>query len=215
MTAPSAPRVRRRIPWSPPAQRRRAMPSGRHLIRGQQAKAGEALLHQQLWCFGADIRRCEGNLLLAYGFLRRRASQGEVGSSAYLHAAAGGSLALWGWGIWYGEPEAGSVFLRRYAFRPKWHPSPLCPDAHTPERLGLWTAPRGSETTQVRALMAALCEAVADYERWVEHYAPGWRRTVLREWDTPRVAAEATVAAWSAWADRFRKSVAPGHFLKP
>jgi len=204
MTAPSAPRVRRRIPWSPPAQRRRAMPSGRHLIRGQQAKAGEALLHQQLWCFGADIRRCEGNLLLEYGFDRRRASAGGVGSSAYLHTTPHGSLALWGWGLWYGEPETGSVFLRRYAFRPKWHSSPHCPETHTPERLGQWTAPRFEERARTRALMASLCDSLAAYERWVQDRAPRWRTQALREWDTPLVAAGSTAEAWSAWAERFR-----------
>src|SRR5687768_12975270 len=34
-------------------------------------KQGEALLEQQMWCWGCDVRRQEGNLLLAYGCERR------------------------------------------------------------------------------------------------------------------------------------------------
>lgn len=36
-------------------------------------KQGEALLEQQMWCWGGDVRRQEGNLLLAYGCERRSA----------------------------------------------------------------------------------------------------------------------------------------------
>jgi hypothetical protein len=142
----------RRMPWTPPGARRRADRPGRQPVRGQQAKAGEALLHQQFWCFRADIRRCEDNLLLAHGFAQTRTSVGTVGSTLHQRDTDRGLLALWGRGIWYGEPEDGSVFVRRYAFRPKWHASAVCPLTHTPEQLGCRTAPRASEAGVTRRL---------------------------------------------------------------
>ena len=46
-------------------------------------KIGTTLLDQQLWCWGQDIRRTEGNALLAYGFTKHRPLEGKHGSTAY------------------------------------------------------------------------------------------------------------------------------------
>ena len=46
-------------------------------------RRGEAVLHQQCWCWGQDIRRVAGNLLLDNGFDKHRPLDGKEGSSAY------------------------------------------------------------------------------------------------------------------------------------
>jgi hypothetical protein len=53
-------------------------------------RRGAELLHLQCWLWGCDIRRAEGNLLLAYGFSRQRPPSGAAGSSAYLMALESG-----------------------------------------------------------------------------------------------------------------------------
>jgi hypothetical protein len=44
---------------------------------------GRTLLHQQCWLWGQDIRRAEGNLLLEYGFERKRPPEGANACSQY------------------------------------------------------------------------------------------------------------------------------------
>ena len=70
-------------------------------------KTGTLLLDQQLWCWGQDIRRVDGNALLAYGFTRHRPPEGEHGSPAYEWRGSGRSrVILWGFGFFYGDGDS-------------------------------------------------------------------------------------------------------------
>ena len=83
-------------------------------------KIGTTLLDQQLWCWGQDIRRAEGNALLAYGFTKHRPPEGKHGSTAYEWRGSGSSrVILWGFGFFYGDGDRGGLFLQRYKFAPK------------------------------------------------------------------------------------------------
>ena len=62
-----------------------------------------ALLDQQMWCWGCDIRHGEGNVLLQYGFSRWRPPEGTLGSTAYqLEAPPSRQVVLWGFGVGIG-----------------------------------------------------------------------------------------------------------------
>lgn len=60
---------------------------------------GAELMHQQCWCWGQDVRRPEGNLLLENGFERTRAPEDVSGSFRYWLERNGTRLALWGFGV--------------------------------------------------------------------------------------------------------------------
>lgn len=68
-------------------------------IPSRTRKYATILLDQQLWCFGCDIRRTAGNLLLEYGFERKRPPISQKGSSCYSLNWQGKQILLWGFGI--------------------------------------------------------------------------------------------------------------------
>ncbi|MYH51124.1 MAG: hypothetical protein F4151_16785 [Gammaproteobacteria bacterium] len=147
---------------------------------------GQELLHRQCWNWGRDIVRPEGNLLLEAGFLRRRPPVGEAGSSCYTLAPSDGDrLMLWGFGLLYGTPRRGGVYLNRYEFRPVWLPS---------ERIQgpVWkpdTIPAGQAPPSLRVpvdLTVSAIRRIADYEEWVlARCGLEYRRAVLRQWRGP------------------------------
>jgi hypothetical protein len=80
---------------------------------------GTKLLSQQLWYWGCDVRRPEGNLLLDHGFARTRPSEGVQGSTIYaLEPTPGAQVILWGFGVFFGRGELGGLFLNRFRFEP-------------------------------------------------------------------------------------------------
>src|SRR5689334_2275112 len=95
---------------------------------GDDVKRGAALFHQQMWCWGCDIRRPEGNLLLMYGFERERPPEGVHGSSSYfLHTPTERGIRLWGFGLFFTQQGQGSLFLQRYGFAPRWRSQTTLP----------------------------------------------------------------------------------------
>ena len=173
-------------------------------ISGARRRKGQELLDRQCWNWGRDIERPQGNLLLEAGFLRRRPPEGETGSSCYTLALPDGdSLMLWGFGLLYGTPRKGGVFLNRYQFRPVWLPSETVrepiwkPDAIPAAR----TPP--SPRVPVDLTVAAI-RRIADYEEWtLARCGLEYRRAVLREWKRPskRLPPQALPQAWRALAD--------------
>jgi hypothetical protein len=82
---------------------------------------GKRLLGQQLWCWGRDIARPQGNLLVEFGFRRHRANDlDRDGSSCYRIDADAQHVALWGFGMFYGRRGWGGLYLDRFSFRPQW-----------------------------------------------------------------------------------------------
>jgi len=166
----------------------------------------QLLLHQQCWCWGVDIRRHSGNLLVAYGFTRTRCPDADVGGSRYLaRPAVGASLYLWGFGAVYAEVGTGAVFVGRYDATPIL----LSPDAP----VGQWHRPTDVHGTHVpqswdeanrrRMLFVRLCHRIADYEAWVCSYAgASYREGVLSEWRTSRNPASDPQQAWRGLSSR-------------
>ena len=173
-------------------------------VSGPRRRKGQQLLHQQCWNWGQDIVRPEGNLLLEAGFLKQRPPEGEAGSTCYtLTLPDGDSLMLWGFGLLYGTPHEGGVYLNRYQFRPVWLPSETIQGP-------IWKPtmiPTGQVPPSLRIpvdLTVAAIRRVADYEEWIlAHCGLEYRRAVLREWKRPseKLPPQTFPNAWRTLAD--------------
>ena len=173
------------------------------LISGALRRQGQKLLHQQCWNWGRDIVRSEGNLLLEAGFVKQRPPDGESGSTRYtLALAGGGSLMLWGFGLYYGTAQQGGVYLSRYQFQPQWLPwaaaerpiwkPDMIPVAQTPP----------SPRIPVELTIAA-ARRIADYEEWALALCGlEYRCGVLRQWKQAAKALppQGLPPAWRALA---------------
>lgn len=157
------------------------------------------LFDQQLWCWGRDIARPEGNLLVGLGMCRYRAAEPGRDRTAYTGSVAGeGVVWLWGFGLVYCLPDMGGVFLRRSGFDPVLVAEPQRP-AHAPEQLGPLVRPT---TAQQRATAAELVQAtamwMARYEHWVaETFGIAYREATLAVRDKPpAVSAKEMARTW-------------------
>ncbi|GAB4203878.1 MAG: hypothetical protein OHK0022_28460 [Roseiflexaceae bacterium] len=155
-------------------------------------RAGRDLLHQQCWCWGCDIRREGGNLLLEYGFARRRPPAGVQGSSLYTCGCGTDRVAaLWGFGLFYGDPARGGLFLRRFEFTPRWLPAlDLETPPWQPARLATRDPAREPELWQPAVLLLAEAAGwVAGYEDWVARtQGHAYRQRCLDGWVYGRVS---------------------------
>lgn len=78
------------------------------------------LMSQQVWCWGQDILRSQGNWLIEIGFERTKPpARRKSSSSIYtLNLAPGVCVVLRGFGTFYGQANVGGVFLPRFEFKP-------------------------------------------------------------------------------------------------
>ena len=173
-------------------------------ISGASRRTGQELLNRQCWNWGRDIERPEGNLLLEAGFFRRQPPEGETGSSCYTLALPNGdSLMLWGFGLLYGTPRKGGVYLNRYQFLPVWVPSETVQEPiWKPDTIPTAQTPPSSRIPV--DLTVAAIRRIADYEEWaLAHCGLEYRRAVLRQWKRPSELPppQAIPQAWRALAD--------------
>lgn len=77
-------------------------PSRRREMPAADRRLARELLDQQLWCWGCDIRRPEGNLLLEYGFRAHQPSAEGHSSTCYeLSRDVVRTVLLWAFGASY------------------------------------------------------------------------------------------------------------------
>ncbi len=180
-------------------------------------RRGEPILHQQCWCWGCDIRRAEGNLLLEYGFEKHRPPDDADGSSAYrLDLATTNAthvglpnftsaerpmlrIVLWGFGFFYSDSRLGGCFLQRYKFTPKLTDAielsmPLWKAAQLPAH----DIPRTRHARQrTLRLLTGAFTFIEAYERWVVGVAGlAYRRRCLAEFKHTVHTPEEAIAGW-------------------
>lgn len=174
-------------------------------ISAKTRKLGRSLLDQQMWCWGQDVRRPEGNLLLAYGFTRYHCF--EAKRSSYLLAPTPDcQIALWGFGMFYGDAPMGGLFLKRYEFQPK-----LTASAHLPSScIAQAEAPPAhkprtpDEAARTRNLAAAALRWISHYEQWIAlNVGVNYRQHCIDKWRQSKqsVPAEAVATTWQELAD--------------
>ena len=131
--------------------------SPRQYLSNTIARRGKALLHQQCWLWGQDIKRIEGNLLLVHGFERLRPPDNLSGSSQYTLSLPGNlNVRLWGFGIYFGAENG--IFLNRFEFIPR--------EARMAD---LWQAREMTGLPRAKnfSLLAQILRWIGDYEAWV------------------------------------------------
>ena len=166
---------------------------------------GISLFSQQIWCWGRDILRPEGNWLLEMGFDRQAApADREQCSSVYsLECSDGRRVTLRGFGVFYGEDRLGGVFLPRYVLRPRYTSKAKleCPpwsDADLPE-LG---TPTQSQRDACLSLTLGLIDWICGYETQImERLGVEYRRSTLATWNNGKrqvVPAEEMADTWQS-----------------
>ncbi|WP_419804987.1 hypothetical protein [Terriglobus sp.] len=176
-----------RVPLGTPQDLRKQAALRRHVQR-----AGAALLNQQCWLWGCDVRSTS-NLLLTRGFDRMRAPNGADRSTQYTLRDGGWVVRLWGSGVFVGDSAEG-VFLNRFIFEPRLA-------VHRPEA---WQDPaqfkRGPRYWD-NARLARLCTWIAAYEESVvRESGVSYRRISLASFAESVSHAEAIARDWRALA---------------
>jgi hypothetical protein len=170
----------------------------------EEVKKGTALLHQQMWCWGCDIRRPEGNLLLTYGFTRERPPEGVLGSSAYsLHRPDGRGMGLWGFGLFATQEGEGSLFLKRYEFAPRLSSLTTLPTTiWTLAQLPPLRLPQTEEEASfLQRLFRDLLLEISRYERRVrETRGEAYREGCLKDWQQRVCPAQRMAEDWERFA---------------
>lgn len=181
-------------------------------LPGYIRRLGRGLLDQQLWCWGRDIVRDEGNLLVEYGFSRERPPEGESGSSLYLYYPTPETrLVLWGFGVFYGAEARGGVYLRRRTFSPalSHYPGPEH-EAWRPGQLsGLYPPREREECRSACILLRDLCRSLHRYETWILASASEGRaehrKRCVTDWPKTVVPAEKMPESWLRLTDFFNE----------
>ncbi|MEM8735710.1 MAG: hypothetical protein AAGG44_15860 [Planctomycetota bacterium] len=167
------------------------------------------LLNQQVWCWGRDILRPEGNWLLNIGFDRIEppADRADCSSVYSLQLPRGRCVVLRGFGVFYGDRHRGGVFLPRYGFPPRYTKVATleCPpwsDADLPKL----SAPNDAQRTACTPLTVDLIDWIWGYEVTIaERLGLEYRRSTLLRWDNGKrhvIPAEEMASAWKELAQR-------------
>lgn len=190
------------------APRTAAVPGLR--LPAEARRHGTALLNQQFWLWGHDIRRPEGNALLLHGFGQERPPEGLRGSTRYdLALDPDRVVVLWGFGLFYGDRALGGVALGRFRL------APLFGDPDPPR--GVWETARlprfgppvgADERRRTGALLVAALRWIAAYEAWAEDALDSsHRQRSLAAWRRPPCPRGETAVAWTRLAYRCHASV--------
>lgn len=164
---------------------------------------GAELMHQQCWCWGQDVKRAEGNLLLAYGFERSRPPADVSGSSRYLLDRDGARLALWGFGAGFAVEGCGGIYVNRYCFVPRWmgeftHIETVWRAEHLASLRRPFTR---REIRRSRRLLQSLMRWIASYERWTgETCGLAYRARTLAAWNRTVIPADRMADEWELLA---------------
>ncbi len=173
-------------------------------LNGKALKNAVDLFSQQLWCWGRDILRPEGNWLLEVGFQRTKVPEDRENCvSMYSRELPGGQrVVLRGFGVFYGDDALGSIFLARYAFQPEYTTLPKleCPPWSTDD-LPKMGKPSESQQEACGILTQALINWIHQYEvTIVDRLGIEYRRSTLETWNNgkrPFIEAEDMTTAWS------------------
>jgi hypothetical protein len=176
---------------------------------GNRLLAG--LLDQQLWCFGQDIRRKEGNLLCQLGMCRIRPPRGAGQSTLYLARLRGDrQVYLWGFGVLIADASGNALWVKRYTFDPFLLEGPPAIPVHSHQDLGARRRPFSRPDLEIASgLVRAMAEWMGAYEHWVaENLGAGYRQKSLLGKPTPPVVRGREMAL--AWERVARRKWRPG-----
>ncbi len=179
----------------PPVSEHQHTSRNLHLQSKIQRK-GKALLSQQCWLWGRDVKRRDGNLLLAHGFERLRAPERTSGSTQYTLGLPNEMyVRLWGFGMYFGAAKG--IYVNRYEFVPR---TALFQEAWlSAESMIALPKSRGFE------LLAQAASWIAEYESWVlKNVGLTYRRQSLSSWKEACAEPGAVALSWRRLANEIR-----------
>ncbi|TWT96592.1 hypothetical protein [Neorhodopirellula pilleata] len=162
-----------------------------------------ALLSQQIWCWGQDVKRPEGNWLTEIGFQRNTPpTEHKDCSSVYTLAISPASrVVLRGFGVYIGDDAIGGLYIERYGFTPKYSPIPNleCPpwsDKDLPE----FVTPSPEQRCESTMLLLRLLDWIRGYEVDIANrLGTDYRRETLMRWNNGKrivTPAETMASSW-------------------
>ena len=171
------------------------------------SQKGSPLLDQQMWCWGHDVRREEGNLLLLYGAQKHPSPNPRYHSAYSFSTDIDSSLILWGWGIWIANKNMGSVFIRRAGFRIIYTAKcELAPQAWCEQDLPFTEdgIDLHEQEHRIYPLLVTAFEWISGYENWLSNQiGTAYREDVVSRWQTyrhiPSHHAISAVSMTSMW----------------
>ena len=162
-----------------------------------------SLLSQQIWYWGQDIRRKQGNLLVELGFERvKPPADAEIEDSVYtLNLTEKRSVILRGFGVYYRDNDLGAIFLPRYEFIPGYTTNlTLEQPLWTYDELPELYFPTETEWESYTTLLTDLVNWIRDYEhKVIQEQGIEYRMSTLAEWDNGErkvTASQAVVGEW-------------------
>tara|TARA_B100000401_G_scaffold73359_1_gene45138 strand:- start:99 stop:704 length:606 start_codon:yes stop_codon:yes gene_type:complete len=161
------------------------------------------LLSQQVWCWGRDIERSEGNWLMEIGFDRIEPEfKCDHCDSIYtLELPNGKRVMLRAFGVFYGNNQKEGIYLPRYDFLPKYSRRLNIKNPPWEKKdLPKLNFPNNSEITNCVTLVSELVNWIRTYEENVVNVLGlDYRKSTLLEWIKIRgliIPAEDMVSEW-------------------
>jgi len=161
------------------------------------------LLSQQVWCWGRDIERSEGNWLMEIGFDRIEPEfKCDHCDSIYtLELPSGKRVMLRAFGVFYGNNQKEGIYLPRYDFLPKYSRRLNIKNPPWEKKdLPKLNFPNNLEVSNCIFLVSELVNWIRTYEENVVNILGlDYRKSTLLEWIKIRglvIPAEDMVSEW-------------------
>ena len=161
------------------------------------------LLSQQVWCWGRDIERSEGNWLMEIGFDRIEPEfKCDHCDSIYtLELPNGKRVMLRAFGVFYGNDQKEGIYLPRYDFLPKYSRRLNIKNPPWEKKdLPKLNFPNNLEVSNCTFLVSELVNWIRTYEENVVNILGlDYRKSTLLEWIKIRglvIPAEDMVSEW-------------------
>ncbi len=161
------------------------------------------LLSQQIWCWGQDVKRPEGNWLMELGFQRVTPPEhGKDCSSVYTLAINQRTrIVLRGFGVYIGDDARGGLFLERYGFTPRYSMNSRleCPP-WADKDLPIFGCPNRQQRDKTAMMLLELLDWIRQYEFDVaSRLGTDYRRETLVKWNNGKrrfIPAETFASSW-------------------
>lgn len=172
-------------------------------LRMDLSREAANLLSQQIYCWGQDIKRPQGNWLLELGFTRSTppSTRKDCSSVYTLPASPHQRIVLRGFGVFIGDDQKGGVFFHRYGFSPLYtkRADLECPPWSNRDLPPL-LAPTANERSNCFGLVLDLIDWIREYEvQIVERLGVEYRRATLTAWNNGKrhcTPAEKMAVKW-------------------
>ena len=164
------------------------------------------LFTKQVYGIGKDILH-KDNLLLQYGFTRKRPPNSSEGSSQYSFVNKTDKIILWGFGMMCATKNYG-LFLGRHAFGPKLlKVNSLLPNIWVPDQISHGTIPKTTEETLLMLqLLIKSIKFIEKYENWVLALCgESYRNESLQDMHSQGVRHIRLDKKWSELSEKFEK----------